>query len=70
MKRNITENRLTHKVSKRDITASNSRLINDGKKYRCVSNEGEITFDNYIKIDNSNLEETTVAEIIKKKFDL
>lgn len=70
LERNVTENRLTHKVSKRDIAASNSRLINDDKKYRCVSNEGEIPFDNYIKIDNSNLEATTVAEIIKKRFDL
>lgn len=70
LERNITENRLTYKVSKRDIAASNSRLINDDKKYRCVSNEGEITFDNYIKINNSNIEATTVAEIIKKRFDL
>lgn len=70
LERNITENRLTHKASKRDITTSNCLLINADKRYRCVSNEGEITFDNYIKIDNSNLEANTVAEIIKKKFDL
>lgn len=70
LERNCTENRLKNKASKRDVAASNSRLINDDKVYRCVSNEGEITFDNYIKIDNSNLEATTVAEVIKKKFDL
>lgn len=70
LERNITENRLTYKASKRDITTSNCRLINDDKRYRCASNEGEITFDNYIKIDNSKLEANIVAEIIKKKFDL
>lgn len=68
--RNITENRLEHKASKRDIEISNQRLINDDKKYRCVSNDGEILFDNYIKIDNSNLSAELVANMIKERFDL
>jgi len=45
LNRNVTENRLTHKASKRDIEASNQRLINDDKNYRCVSNDGEVKFD-------------------------
>lgn len=66
LKRNITENRLKHKASKRDIATSNQRLINIDKDYRCVSNEGEIQFDNYIKIDNTNLSAELVAKMIKK----
>lgn len=70
LQRNITENRLKNKVSKRDIESSNQRLINDNKKYRCVSNDGEVTFDHYIKIDNSNLPAEHVAKMIKERFDL
>lgn len=70
LQRNVTENRLNNKASKRDIEASNERLINDDKNYRCVSNDGEITFENYIKIDNSNLSPELVAKTIKERFNL
>jgi hypothetical protein len=70
LQRNTTENRLIHKASKRDIEISTQRLINDDKRYRCVSNDGEVCFDNYIKIDNSNLPAEEVAKIIKERFDL
>lgn len=70
LQRNCTENRLLNKNSKRNIEISNKRLINDDNTYRCVSNEGEITFDNYIKIDNSNLSAEQVAKIIKVHFNL
>ena len=68
--RNATENRLKHKVPKRDIATSNQSLINEDKNYRCVSNDGEILLDNYIKIDNSNLSAEVVAKMIKERFDL
>ncbi len=68
--RNTTENRLKHKVSKRDIEISNQRLINGDNKYRCVSDDGEVLFDNYMKIDNSNLSAELVANMIKERFDL
>jgi hypothetical protein len=70
LKRNITENRLKHKASKRDIESSNQRLIRDDKNYRCISNDGEIQFDNYIKIDNSTLSAELVAQMIKERFNL
>lgn len=70
LQRNITENRLMHKASKRDIQSSNERLINDDKRFRCVSNDGEIQFDNYIKIDNSNLSAELVAKMIKEQFNI
>lgn len=71
LQRNATENRLHHKPSKRDVEASNSRIINnEDAKYRLVSNDGEIIYDNYIKIDNTDLQPDTVAEIIKERFAL
>lgn len=70
LQRNITENRLQNKPSKRDIEVSNQRLIDSDIKYRCVSNDGEVPFDNYIKIDNSNISPDTVAKMIKERFSL
>ena len=68
--RNITENRLLHKASKRDIEASNQRLLDNDKSFRCVSNDGEIPFDNYMRIDNSYIAPAVVATMIKERFSL
>ena len=70
LKRNITENRLNNKPSKRDLVLSNARLKNDDLNHRLESKEGEITFDNYLRIDNNNLEAKEVANIIKDTFKL
>ena len=70
LKRNITENRLKNKASKRDIETSNQMLINDDKRYRCVSYDGEVPFENYMKIDNSTLSPEEVARMIKEKYKL
>lgn len=70
LQRNATENRLKNKASKNDIEASNRRLIHDDERYRIESFDGEIPFENYIKIDNSNLEPHEAAELIKTHFHL
>jgi hypothetical protein len=70
LQRNATENRLKNKASKRDIEISNRRLLNNDEKYRCESREGEIPFENYIRIDNSHLPPEAVAHIIKERFGL
>ena len=70
LQRNATENRLKHKASKRDIETSNQRLINDDNNHRCVSCEGEITFDNYLRIENADKAADVVARMIKEHFDL
>lgn len=70
LKRNISENRLKSKASKRDIETSNQRLINDDKNHRCVSYEGEINFDNYLRIENSDKAPDEVAQMIKEAFKL
>ena len=70
LRRNITENRLKHKASKRDIETSNQRLINDDNQHRCVSREGEIPFEHYLRIENSDKEADVVARMIKERFNL
>ena len=70
LKRNVTENRLNNKPSKRDLDFSRELIERADKKYRLESYDGEIPFENYIKIDNTNLEAAEVAKIIKEKFNL
>lgn len=70
LERNVTENRLSNKASKRDINISNQRLIGDDERFRLVSNDGELPFDNYIKIDNSYVSPEKVAQKIKTLFKL
>lgn len=70
LKRNATENRLSQKASKRNIEILNQRLISDDTQYRLESHEGEIPFENYIKIDNTDIAPDVVAQMIKKNFDL
>ena len=69
LQRNKTPNRLANKASKRDIEASEKRVIASASKHRCVSYDGEITFENYIKIDNTFLSPEETAKIIKDKFN-
>ena len=68
--RNATENRLKHKASKRDLEASNARLIRDDAKYRCVSHPGEIPFPNYLRLENTDIPADEAARIIKDHFGL
>jgi len=70
LNRNATDNRLQNKASKRNVEVSNTRLLNEDTKYRLVSHDGEIPFENYIKIDNTNLMPDVVARMIKEKFSL
>ena len=70
LKRNVSENRLENKASKNDIETSNQRLINDDRNHRCVSYEGEIPFENYLRIENSKMEADAAARLIKDTFDL
>ena len=68
LERNATENRLIHKASKRDVDASNARLIRDDENHRMESLPGEITWPNYLRIDNSRLSPAQTAKIIKEHF--
>ncbi len=70
LQRNKSPNRLAHKPTKRDVTASEAELINSMQTYRLNSYEGEIQRENYIKIDNTDLCADEVAELIREKFQL
>ena len=54
----------------REIELSNKRLLNDDKRYRCESYDGEVTFENYMKIDNTYLAPDEVARMIQERFGL
>ena len=68
--RNATPNRIANKPSKADVELSNSRLKDEDAQYRLVSYEGEIPFDNYLHLDNSNLPPEEAAAIICRTFRL
>ncbi len=70
LERNRTENRLRQKASKRNIEFSERLLLGADEKHRCESMEGEIPFENYIRIDNADLAPEVVAERIKERFNL
>ena len=61
LERNRTENRLRHKASKRDLEASDARLLRDDQNHRCESYPGEIPFPNYLRLENTNLSPAQTA---------
>ncbi|TAH69435.1 MAG: shikimate kinase [Anaerolineaceae bacterium] len=65
IERNKTENRLLHKPSKRDVEKSEELFRNLESKYRLNSYDNEVSFNNYLKIDNTNLLPNEVAMKIK-----
>ena len=68
--RNETPHRLEKKASKRDLEWSKSNLLKDVKNHRLNSDEGEIWFENHIKIDNTHLEPDAVADMVIERFHL
>lgn len=69
LERNRTQNRLSHKPSKRN-TAFTESLIRNEASYRCVSEPGEIPFKNYLRIENTYISAADAARMIKEKFAL
>lgn len=70
LERNATENRLQHKPSKRNLEWSNEMIIQSDLENRLVSNEKEIPYENYLRIDNSSITPQQAAQLIKDKFEL
>jgi len=70
LERNKTEHRLKHKASKQNVEFSTSLILDEDANHRLVSHDGEIKFENYIKIDNSELSPDVVAQMIKDEFSL
>lgn len=70
LQRNGTENRLKHKASKRDVDASNRRLLAEDSNHRLVSRPGELVVEHYIRIDNTDLTPEEAATRIREAFAL
>ncbi|MBH0160634.1 MULTISPECIES: AAA family ATPase [Fictibacillus] len=70
LKRNTTSHRLDHKPSKRNIKWSENDVKTSMEKYRLNSEEGELKRENYLRINNENLNPDEVAEQIKYTFNL
>ena len=68
--RNETPHRMERKPSKRDVSWSRANLLDGAARYRLNSNEGEIWFENHLKIDNTNLEPEQVADLVIRNFQL
>lgn len=70
LQRNKTENRKINKPSKQNQEFSERLILNEDAKYRLVSQPGELSFENYLRIDNTHLSAIEVAKMIKEGFDL
>lgn len=67
--RNKSENRLRHKESKRNLEWSEGEMRATSEKYRLNSYDGEeLPFENYLKIDNTDIAPEEVAKRIKNHF--
>ena len=66
--RNRTENRLQHKASKRDVALSEARFLSAESRHRCNSEPGEVPYERYLRIDNTDLSPDEVAQIIVNHF--
>ena len=68
LERNVTENRLKEKPSKRDTGRSEWLIMNAEEKYRNVSEPGEIPFERYLRLENAHLSPEEAAEQIATYF--
>jgi hypothetical protein len=65
--RNRTELRLQEKVSKRDLEASEARLLDAEERYR-MSSDGHFPFEEYLWIDNTGMDREQAARTIVEHF--
>ena len=69
LQRNETENRLKNKPTKRNVERSRMHLMGEDT-LRVVSLPGEVPYENYLRLDNTDLPAAEAAKIIKEHFDL
>lgn len=70
IERNKTEHRLNHKPVKRNLDWSEKELLDSTEKYRLNSRDWELNFENYIRINNTNISPADVAKIIVDRFKI
>lgn len=69
-KRNVTENRLNKKPSKRNTEWSQAEIVKSMEKHKLSSTDEDFGDRNYLRIDNTNLTAEETAELIIKNFKL
>lgn len=70
IERNKTENRLANKASKRNLEFSEGSILWEDENWRLQSREGEVPYENYLKIDNTYIKAAVVAKQIKDYFSI
>ena len=68
--RNETPYRMERKASKKDVNWSKGNLLSDTEKFKLNTDEGEILFENHLKIDNTDLTPDEVADRVIKEYGL
>ena len=61
---------MERKASKRDVVWSRENLLRDARNHRLNSDEGEVWFENHLKIDNTDLSPDRVADRVIRAFQL
>jgi hypothetical protein len=70
LRRNETEFRLAQKPSKRNLVESRRRLLDDDLRYQMNSGSAFDSRPDYLRIDNTELEPSAVAEQVIRHFGL
>jgi hypothetical protein len=70
LRRNQTEFRLAEKPSKRDLEASQQRLLHNSTTYKLNSTDEFRGREDYLRIDNTDLSAGDAADIIIRHFGL
>lgn len=68
LERNKTESRLAEKPTKRDVAASEARLLEHDAKYKFNSDDEFVGKANYFKLNNTHLSAAEAAERILAAF--
>jgi len=70
LRRNKSSNRLKFKPSKNNFEASESELLQTDKNHTLNSTSNEFESKNHIKINNTQIDAVSVAEMVKERFKL
>ncbi|MBU2670555.1 AAA family ATPase [Actinoplanes bogorensis] len=70
LERNVGEDRLAEKASKRDLAGSRARLIRDDETYQLNSTNEFEGRDDHLRVDNTNRSPDEVAELAIRHFGL
>jgi hypothetical protein len=70
LRRNQTEFRLAEKPSKRDLQASEQRLLHNSATYKLNSTDELTGREDYLRIENTSLDPSETADLIIRHFGL